>query len=74
MKKNYLIELCALVCMTLVVTVGGSRVIDEKDSVRAMKLCVASGIDIKQKRNWRDRAKLSNLLGDGELKKWLLEQ
>lgn len=50
---------------------GGTRVIDENEAARAMKILVAAGINIKKKAIWRDRKKILSALSDGTLKTWL---
>jgi 2-methylisocitrate lyase-like PEP mutase family enzyme len=50
---------------------GGSRVINEQETARAMKICDEAGIDITRKAIWRDRQKVISGLKDAELRKWL---
>jgi hypothetical protein len=50
---------------------GGSRVINELETARAMKICEEAGINIRYKRIWGDRAMILEGLQDEELKKWL---
>jgi hypothetical protein len=50
---------------------GGSRVINEQETARAMKICDEAGIDITRKAIWRDRQKIISGLEDAELKAWL---
>ena len=50
---------------------GGSRVINEIETARAMKICEEAGINIRAKRIWGDRALILEGLQDDELKKWL---
>lgn len=52
------------------VSAGFSK-IDENDMARAMQLCAEAGIDIRQKRIWRDRRQILAVLEAGELKSWL---
>jgi len=51
--------------------IGGSRVINELEAARAMKICADAGIDITGKRIWNDRQEILKGLSDPELKKWL---
>ena len=53
---------------------GGSRVIKEDDCARAMEVCQEAGIDITNKRIWRDRNQIIKGLPDGRLKTWLQEE
>jgi hypothetical protein len=50
---------------------GGSRVIHEQETARAMKICHEAGIDITKKAIWRDRQQIISGLKDGDLKTWL---
>lgn len=50
---------------------GGSRVINEQETARAMKICDDAGIDITRKAIWRDRQRVLSGLKDAELKAWL---
>ena len=50
---------------------GGSRVINEPETVRAMRICDEAGIDITRKRIWNDKQAILSGLTDDELKKWL---
>lgn len=50
---------------------GGSRVINEQETARAMKICDEAGIDITRKAIWRDRQRIISGLKDTELKMWL---
>jgi hypothetical protein len=50
---------------------GGSRVINEQETARAMKTCDEAGIDITRKAIWRDRQRIISGLKDAELKAWL---
>jgi hypothetical protein len=53
---------------------GGSRVINEVETVRALRICDEAGIDIKRKRIWSDKKEILSGLEDGELKKWLVSK
>jgi uncharacterized protein YnzC (UPF0291/DUF896 family) len=48
-----------------------SRVIGDQDAARAMKICVDAGINIKEKKIWKDRKYIISGLPAGELKNWL---
>jgi hypothetical protein len=50
---------------------GGTRVIQEYEAARAMKICEEAGIDIAQKAIWRDRQEILSGLKDDGLKRWL---
>ena len=50
---------------------GGSRVINEQEAARAMRICDEAGIDITRKAIWRDRRRIISGLQDGDLKTWL---
>jgi hypothetical protein len=50
---------------------GGSRVINEVETARALKICDEAGIDIKRKRIWADRKEILSGLDDAGLKSWL---
>jgi hypothetical protein len=54
--------------------VGGSRVINEAEAARAMKICAEAGIDIEHKAIWDDRRRILHGLQDEELRKWLQRQ
>jgi hypothetical protein len=51
--------------------VGGSRVIREQETARAMRICDEAGIDITRKAIWRNRDTILSGLKDSELKTWL---
>jgi hypothetical protein len=53
---------------------GGSRVINEVETVRALRICDEAGIDIKRKRIWGDKKEILSGLEDGELKNWLVSK
>ena len=53
---------------------GGSRVINEGEAARAMKICAEAGIDITHKRIWADRQFILRGLNDADSKKWLGEK
>lgn len=53
---------------------GGSRVINEPETARAMRICCEAGIDITRKRIWNDKRTIFRGLTEGELKKWLEEK
>lgn len=53
---------------------GGSRVINEPETARAMRICDEAGIYITRKRIWNDKETILQGLTDGELKKWLQEK
>jgi hypothetical protein len=50
---------------------GGSRVINERETARAMKIFADAGIDITRKAIWRDRQLIIDGLKDADLKAWL---
>jgi hypothetical protein len=50
---------------------GGSRVIHEAETARAMKICADAGIDITKKAVWRDRTQILIALPAGALRTWL---
>jgi hypothetical protein len=50
---------------------GGSRVINEQETARAMKICEDAGIDVTRKAIWRDRQRILSGLKDGDLRTWL---
>ena len=50
---------------------GGSRVINEEETARAMRICDEAGIDIRKKTIWRDRQRIISGLKDPKLKAWL---
>ncbi len=50
---------------------GGSRVINEQETARAMKICDEAGIDITKKAIWGDRSRIMSGLANGDLKTWL---
>ena len=52
---------------------GGTRVIQENDTARAMKILSDAGIHIKGKAIWRDRKLIARELPEGELKSWLAD-
>jgi hypothetical protein len=49
----------------------GSRVINEQEAARAMRICDEAGIDITRKAIWSDRKRILSGLEDGDLKAWL---
>lgn len=51
--------------------IGGSRVINELEAAKAMKICADAGIDITRKRIWNDKEAIMKGLPNDELKKWL---
>jgi hypothetical protein len=53
---------------------GGSRVINEGEAARAMKICAEAGIDITHKRIWSDKQTILSGLKDADTKKWLEEK
>jgi hypothetical protein len=53
---------------------GGSRVINESETVRAMRICDAAGIDITRKRIWNDKQTILSGLTDDELRNWLMKK
>jgi hypothetical protein len=53
---------------------GGTRVINEDEAARAMKLCEEAGIKINRKRIWADRHSVLERLRDEDLKVWLQEK
>jgi hypothetical protein len=50
---------------------GGVRVIDPEDAVRAMQIVNAAGVDIRDRRIWRNRAMLLEATTDGDPRRWL---
>lgn len=50
---------------------GGSRVINEQETARAMKIFEDAGLDIRRKAIWRDRQLVISGLKDADLKLWL---
>jgi hypothetical protein len=50
---------------------GGSRVINEQETARAMRICDEAGIDVRKKAIWRDRQRIISGLNDPGLKAWL---
>ncbi len=50
---------------------GGSRVINEQETARAMKICDEAGIDITRKAIWRDKRRIISGLKDAGMKAWL---
>jgi hypothetical protein len=52
---------------------GGVRVIDPEDAVRAMQIVDAAGVDIRARRIWRDRHTLLQSAPEGEARSWLAE-
>jgi hypothetical protein len=69
-NANYNV-LGALVSPSQFEAFGGTRLIRESESARAMQLCDEAGIDIKGKAIWRDRQKILTGLAAGDLKVWL---
>lgn len=53
---------------------GGSRVINEQETARAMRICDDAGIDIRQKAIWGDRQQIMAGLDDLDLKAWLKQK
>jgi hypothetical protein len=51
--------------------IGGTRVINEEETARAMKICQEAGIDIQHKAIWNDREVILQGLKDHDLKSWL---
>lgn len=60
-----------LVSRPVGVPLGGSRIVGPREAARAMQLCEDAGIDIAQKRIWRDRQTIFDALDDGTLKTWM---
>jgi hypothetical protein len=50
------------------------RVIDEHDAARAIQILDTAGIDVRNRRIWRDRATVIEYLPEGELRTWLSSQ
>ena len=67
-------DLGILVSRTQFQIFGGSRVINEYETAKAMKICDEAGIDITKKAIWRDRNKIIDGLTDEQLKKWLQQK
>jgi len=53
---------------------GGTRVINEDEAARAMRLLSEAGINVKSKRIWQDRQKILRGVKDPDLKAWLAGQ
>jgi hypothetical protein len=53
---------------------GGSRVINELETARAMKIFADAGIDITRKAIWQDRQRIIDGLKDADLKTWLQQK
>lgn len=53
---------------------GGSRVINESETVRAMRICDEAGIDITRKKIWNDKLSILSGLTDDELRNWLMKK
>lgn len=51
--------------------VGGVRVIDPEDAVRAMQIIDAAGVDIRRRRIWRNRAMLLERSAESDARVWL---
>ena len=51
--------------------VGSVRVIDPEDAVRAMQIVNAAGVDVRERRIWRNRAMLLEATTDGDARRWL---
>lgn len=56
------------------VAFGGTRVIKEEETARAMKICDKAGIDITRKAIWHDRDTILKGVKDANLRKWLQER
>ena len=50
---------------------GGTRVIRENDTARAMRICMEAGVDIKARAIWNDRQRVLNGITDDGLRQWL---
>ncbi len=50
---------------------GGSRIINEYETARAMQICAKAKIPIKSKAIWRDKTKILKGLKNEKLKTWL---
>lgn len=64
-------DLGLLVSRTQFQMFGGTRIINEDEAARAMKICHDAGIDIIKKAIWLDRDKIIKGLEDKGLKAWL---
>ncbi|MGQ0532760.1 MAG: hypothetical protein ACT4OF_08745 [Caulobacteraceae bacterium] len=53
---------------------GGMRVIDEHDAARAMQLLDTAGVNVRNRRIWRDRGTIVEYLPEGEVRTWLSSQ
>jgi hypothetical protein len=53
---------------------SGARVISVTETARAMQILDAAGVNIRNRRVWRDRALLTEHLPEGELRTWLSSQ
>jgi hypothetical protein len=52
-------------------TIGGTRLIREREMARAMQICTQAGIDLEAKAIWADREQILAGLEAGELREWL---
>lgn len=50
---------------------SGTRVIEQEEAARAMRICDKAGISITRKAIWRDRQQILSGLREGALKTWL---
>jgi hypothetical protein len=50
------------------------RVIDEHDAARAMQILDTAGVNVRNRRIWRDRETITASLPEGELRTWLSSQ
>lgn len=67
-------DLGTLVSRPIYQIFGGTRIINEYEAARAMKICDEAGIDITRKAIWRDREEIIKGLTDKKLKYWLQEK
>lgn len=67
-------DLGSLVSRTQFQIFGGTRIIQEYEAAKAMKICKEVGIDITKKAIWQDRNRIIKGLTNKELKEWLQEK
>ena len=53
---------------------GGTRVVNEEEAARALRILSDAGIDIKSKQIWNDRDEIVEGLKDKALKRWLADK
>jgi len=67
-------DLGTLVSSPVYQVYGGTRVINEYEAAKAMKICDQAGINITEKAIWQSRDRIIQGLKDDELKNWLLQK